>query len=223
MNLAICLPISVGRDPKYALYFFRVIRRFPLHRTYDSELPELAAGESVEFSIMGESELGREPDTLYVWEERPFRILHFAFGIRPSEIWLYRAIPADVPQTGWGYKVEAPRVGDKRDYIPGFLSPYDNPTVATECVLYNKLTIQIGLRNDAGRPVRPSLRLLGAGYDTIQITNKSLIEGMLRQRPPCRFLTVGGLRHFTWVVPDAWAPPYEVDRATIERILAGGG
>jgi hypothetical protein len=83
--------------------------------------------------------------------------------------------------------------------------------------------MQIGLKNDSGRPIRPSLRILGAGYDTIQITNKNVIEGMLRQKPPCRFLTVGGLRSFTWTVPDAWAPPVEVDRATIERVLAGGG
>lgn len=222
MNLAIILPKAVAKEPIFALYFFRVMRRFPLHRTYDNELEEIPAGQTVDFKIMGETELGKEPDILTVWEERPFRILHFAFGIRPSEIWLYRSIPAGTPQTGWGYKVEPPKVGDKRDYIPGLLSPYDNPTVATECILYQKLSIEIGLRNDSGRPIRPSLRILGAGYDTIQITNKNVIEGMLRQKPPCRFLTVGGLRHFTWAVPEEWAPPTEVDKATIERVLAGG-
>jgi len=220
-NLAIILPIAVAKEPKFALYFFRVMRRSTLHRTYDSELSEIASGGKVEFNFLGETGVGTGDDILTVWEERPFRILHFAFGIRPSEIWWYKSIPADTPQTGWGYKVP-PKVTDKFDYVPGYLSPYDNPTVATECVLYYKLSTHIGLRNDSGRAIRPSLRILGAGYDCIQITDTNVIEGMMKQKPPCRFLTVGGLRMFTYTVPDVWAPPYEVDRATIERILAGG-
>jgi hypothetical protein len=220
-NLAIILPLAVAKDPKFALYFFRVMRRSTLHRTYDSELSEIAAGGTVDFNYLGETGLGADKDILEVWEERPFRILHFAFGIRPSEIWWYKSIPADTPQTGWAYQIP-PRVGDKWDYVSGSLSPYDNPTVATEVVLFHKLSIHMGLKNDAGRPIRPSLRLLGAGYDTVQITDKNVIDGMLRQKPPCRFLTVGGLRTFTYTVPTEWAPPTEVDRATIERILAGG-
>jgi hypothetical protein len=220
-NLAIILPLAVAKDPKFALYFFRVMRRSTLHRTYDSELSEIATGATVDFNYLGETGLGTGDDILTVSEERPFRILHFAFGIRPSEIWWYKSIPADTPQTGWAYRVP-PRVGDKRDYVPGSLSPYDNPTVATEVVLFHKLSIHMGLKNEAGRSIRPSLRLLGAGYDTVQIVNKSVIEGMLRQKPPCRFLTVGGLQMFTYNVPTEWAPATEVDRATIERILAGG-
>lgn len=220
-NLAIILPVTVAREPKFELYFFRVMRRYILHRTYDQELPTIQPGATVNFGIVGETALGAEPDVLTIWEERPFRILHFAIGIRPSDVWLYRAVPADVPQTAWAYKVEPPTVGDKRDFVPGWLSPYDNPTVATEMVLFHKLSTQIGLKNDSARPVRPSLRFLGAGYDTIQITARNIIEKMMRQRPPCRFLTVGGLRHFTYTVPEAWAPPYVVDRPTLERILAG--
>jgi hypothetical protein len=222
-NLAIILPKAIAREPTFALYFFRVMRRYPLHRTYDSELTEIPAGETVGFNFMGDTGIGSGTDILTVWEERPFRILHFAFGIRPSEIWLYKSIPADTPATGWAYEIEGPKVGDKRDYIPGYLSPYDNPTVATETVLYRKLSVHIGLKNDSGRPIRPSIRILGAGYDTIQITDKKAIEGMLRQKPPCRFFTVGSLRHFTWTVPEEWGPPYIVDKATLERILAGGG
>jgi len=220
-NLALILPKAIAEEPKFALYFFRVMRRFVLHRTYDSELSEIATGKTVDFNYLGEKGLGTDKDILTVREDRPFRILHFAFGIRPSEIWLYRAIPADVAQTGWAYEMP-PKVGDKRDYVPGYLSPYDEPTIATEVVLFHKLSVHIGLRNSAGRDIRPSLRLLGAGYDTIQITDEDVIAGMLRQKPPCRFLTVGGLRMFTYTVPDEWAPPTMVDRATIEKVLAGG-
>jgi len=218
-NLALILPKAVSDKPKFALYFFRVMRRSILHRTYDTELSEIASGATEKFAYLGEKGLGVDKDILEVWEERPFRILHFAFGIRPSEIWWYKSIPADVPQTGWAYEIAAPKVADKRDYVPGFLSPYDQPTVATEVVLFHKLSIHMGLKNDSGRPIRPSLRLLGAGYDTIQITDRRVIEGMLKQKPPCRFLTVGGLRMFTYTVPDEWDPPMEVDKATIERIL----
>jgi len=221
-NLAIVLPMVVAKNPQFALYFFRVMRRYPLHRTYDSELSEISAGGEVDFNFVGETGIGAGDDIFTIWEERPLRLLHFAFGVRPSEIWLYRAIPSDVAQTGWAYKVEAPKVAFKRDYIPGYLSPYDKPTVATETILFHKLSLQIGLKNDAGRPIRPSLRFLGAGYDTIQIVDENVINGMLRQKPPCRFLTVGGLRMFTYTVPDVWEPPTVVDRAKLEAVLAGG-
>jgi len=207
-NLALIFPEDIAENPTFALYFFRVMRRYPLHRTYDSELSEIPAGETVDFTYLGETGLGSGDKILEIWEERPFRILHFSFGIRPGEIWLYRAIPADVPQTGFGYESK-PSVGDKYDYIPGYLSPYDNPTVATETIVYKDLSVYIGLKNDASRPIRPSLRLLGAGYDVMPITNKEFIEKMLSGRVPCRFVTVGGLSFFEYK-----------DKETIEKILA---
>jgi len=219
-NLALIFPIEIARKPKFALYFFRVMRRYPLHRTYDEELSEISPGGTVDFTYLGETGLGSGDDILRVWEERPFRILHFAFGIRPNEVWLYRAIPADVPQTGFGYQAK-PAVGDKYDYIPGYLSPYDEPTVATETVLYHKLSVYIGLKNDAARPVRPSLRLLGAGYDVLPITNREFIEKMISGRIPCRFITVGGLQFFEYTVPGEWkGNEYIVDKEVVERIMS---
>ena len=221
-NLALILPRVIAKEPQFELYFFRTQRRGGLHRTYDSELEEIPVGETVDFNFLGETGVGTGDDILTVWDERPFRIPHFAWGIRPGEIWWYKSIPADVPQTGWAYKIP-PKVADKRDYIPGYLSPYDKPTVATECVLYQKLSTHIGLKNDAGRPIRPSLRLLGASYDTLPITDSRVVDKMIAGIIPCRFITVGGLRMFTYDVPEPWkGNEVTVDKATIERVLGGG-
>jgi len=218
-NLALIFPVNIAKKPTFEMYFFRVARRYPLHMTYDSELNVMAAGEIKDYTFMGESALGTEPDVLTIWEERPFRMLHFAFGIRPSEIWLYRSIPADVQCTGWGYKTPT-KVGDKRDYIQGYMSPYDNPTITTETMLYHKLSINIGLKNDAGRALRPSLRLLGAGYDTIQITDENFINAMLAGIKPVRPITVGSLRHFTFSVPEAWQKPTLVDADVVAKLMS---
>jgi len=220
-NLALILPRDIGKKPTFELYFFRVARRYVLHRTYDSELPTISAGGTVEFKKLGETGLGAGDDILTIWEERPFRILHFGFGIRPSEIWLYKSQPSGFPQTGWGY-MEPPDVGDKRDYVPGYLSPYDSPTTATESVLYHKLSLTIGLKNDSSRDIRPSLRILGAGYDVIPITDKTFIDKMIAGVKPVRYVTVGGLSMFTYVVPDEWkGNGVVVDKETIEKVMRG--
>lgn len=215
MNFAIVFPVTGLKE--FDLYFFRVIRRYPLHRTYDSELPELKAGEIVEAKYLGTEGLGRGEDILKVEEEYPFRFLHYAIGIRPSEIGIYKVCPADTTQTAFGYKVP-PKVGDKFDYIPGYLSDYDLPTVATENIVFNKLSCHYGFKNWAGRPIRPSLRILGCGYDSLQIIEPSFIEGMISGRIPCRYFSLG-LRTFTYTVPAEWAPPTRISSQKIAEIM----
>jgi len=215
-NFAIVLPITGLKE--FDLFFFRVLRRYPLHRIYDSELSEIAAGKTVEANFLGTTGIGSGDDILEVDKEFPFRFLHFGIGIRPSEIGIYKVCPADTIQTAFGYKVP-PKVGDKFDFIPGYLSDYDMPTVATETIVYYNLSCHYGFKNWAGRAIRPSLRIFGAGYDALQITDDNFINGMISGRIPCRYLTVGGLRVFTWVVPDAWAPPRRVSANVIAEVM----
>lgn len=219
-NLALIFPRDIAKEPTFELYFFRVMRRYPLHRVYDSELPELTPGEVKDFAYLGKDGLGIGDDILYIWEERPFRILHFAFGIRPSKIWLYKAIPSGYAQTAFAY--EAPtKAGDEHDFILGELSPYENPTVATETIVYHKLSVQIALKNNHSFTVKPSLRLLGAGYDVIPITDRDFINKMLAGIKPVRYVTVGGLRYFTYVVPKEWeGNRVIVNKKVIEEIMA---
>jgi len=201
------------------IYFFLVARRFPLHRTYDEELPEIPAGGTQDFDFLGEGGMGSGDDILRVWEQRPWRIYHYAIGIRPDEIWLYKQQPPGVEQMGFAYETPI-KVGAKRDYIPGYLSDYDNPTVATESVVYRKMTAHYGFKNNANRRIRPSLRILGAGYDCMQIVAEPLINKLLTGEIPFRPLTVGGLSYFTYTVPDEWEAPTRVSAGKIAELLA---
>jgi len=97
------------------------------------------------------------------------------------------------------------------------------PTVASETVLHYKMSLHLGFINRSTRDITPILRILGAGYDTIQITDKVFIEKILAGIKPCRFITVGGLRVFTYSVPEEWEPPTRVDAKVIARIMQGGG
>ena len=217
-NIALVYPITGFKE--WDLYFFRVMRRYPLHRTYDTELAEIAADGEVAFNFLGETGMGADDDILEVWEERPFRLLHLSFGVMPSEIWMYKAMPADTSQTGWGYETPS-KVGDKFDYIPGYMSPYDSPSVAMETILHYKLSLHLGLKNDADRTIRPSIRMLGAGYDTMQITSSTFIDKILAGIKPCRFMTVGGLRMFTYTVPGDWDDPTRANADLIAKIMGG--
>jgi len=217
-NIALVFPITGFKS--WDLYFFRVMRRYPLHRTYDSELDEIAADGEVDFDFLGETAVGTGDDILEVWSERPFRLLHLSFGVMPSEIWMYKSIPADTPQTGWAYETPS-KVGDKFDYIPGYMSPYDNPSAAMETLLHYKLSCHLGLKNDADRAIRPSIRMLGAGYDTMQITSSAFIDKILAGVKPCRFITIGGLRMFTYTTPGEWDAPTRADAALIAKLMGG--
>lgn len=215
-NIALVYPVTLFKS--WEIYFFRVMRRYPLHRTYDSELAEIAANGEVAFNFLGVTAVGTGDDILEVWKERPFRLLHLSFGAMPGEIWMYKSIPADTPQTGWGYEVP-PKIADKFDYIPGHMSSYDKPSVAMETILHYKLSCHLGLKNDADRTIRPSLRMLGAGYDTMQITSSVFIDKILAGVKPCRFITVGGLRMFTYTPPDEWATATRADASLIARLM----
>lgn len=230
-NLALIFPVTGLKE--FDLYFFRVMRSFILHRVYDSEIPEIAAGGSLDFRFLGATTFGDSnavpptpstgDDILEVREERPFRILHFGIGIMPGDIGIFRSQPGGNVQTGFGY--ETPTVvTDKFDFVPGFLSPYDLPTVSSETVMYYKSSVHMGMRNDADMARRPSLRFLGKGYDTLPLTDRSFIDKMLAGIKPCRYVTVGGLRVFSYAVPEEWeGNNVKVDKAVIERIMAAGG
>jgi len=216
-TLGIIAPITGFRE--WDVHFFNVMRRYPLHRTYDSELTEIPANGEVDFDFLGETAMGEGDDILEVWKERPFRLLHFSFGVRPSEIWMYKSIPADTIQTGWAYETP-PKLGDKFDYISGHMSPYDNPSVDMETLLFYKLSCQLGLKNDADRAIRPSIRIVGCGYDTLQVTDSEIIRKILKKEIPCRLMSIGGLRMFTYSPPDLWKPAVRISRSVLEEVLA---
>ena len=218
-NLALIFPKKIAKSPEFELYFFRVMRRYPLHRIYD-DLSEVAPEGTLDFNFLGEEGFGVGKDILTMWEERPFRILHFAVGVKPSNIWIYKAQPADVEQTGFAYK-SPPKVGDERDFIPGELSPFESPTVATETILYYKASVQLGFKNNAAFTVKPILRFLGAGYDCIPIVDDDFINKMLAGIKPVRYVTVGGLRYFDYTVPEEWKDNARiVDKMTIAEVMA---
>jgi hypothetical protein len=224
-NLALILPKDIGRRPTFELYFFRVMRRYPINMSYDL-LPELVVDEKRDFNFLGEQGFGAispaSKDMMRIWEERPFRILHFGYGIMPSGVRIYKAIPANTPQTGMAYELPT-KVGDVYDWIDGTISPYDNPTVATETYLYHKLSFTLGLWNKTNRVVKPKMRFLGAGYDCIPITDKAFIEKILAGVKPCRFGTIGGLAIFTYVVPREWeGMGIVITKEEVERIAGGG-
>lgn len=230
-NLALIFPVTGLKE--FDLWFFRVMRDYTLHREYDSEIPEIPAGGTLDFRFLGATTFGNSnavpptastgDDILEVNEDYPFRLLHFGIGIIPGEIGVFKSQPGGNVQTAFGY--ETPTVvTDKFDFVPGFLSPFDLPTVASETVTFYKMSVHIGMRNHADRAVRPSLRILGKGYDVLPLTSGPFIDKMLAGIKPCRYVTVGGLRVFTYSVPDEWkGKAVRVNAEKIERIMVMGG
>lgn len=203
MNLALVLATDrTTAEGEVKAWFFRVMRAVPLHLVYDSELSSIAPGANLTQNYIGVGGFGSGDDFLQVPDDYPFRVYHYAIGLKPSGIWLYRQY-AGVLQKVLYPKV-AQALGNKYDFIDGTLSPYDEPTVAAEDVIVKGVKVMYGFKNDAAFDIRPSIRLLGVGYDVLPITESACIDKLISGAIRCTYLTLGGFRTFTFTKPREW-------------------
>ena len=203
MNLGIVLPIESRGDIRVEVFLFRVVRAYPLVKVLSTKLPTISPGGIVDFNYVGSAGLGSGDDVFEIPEEYPWRIYHFGMGIKPSWIKLYRAVPSGYVAMGWARKVPT-KVGDEYDYVDGSLSPFEEPTVSSESVVFKKLSFTIGLKNDSAVATRPLIRILGKSYEVTPITSKKLIDLIISGKIPCRLITVGGLVRFPYCYPPEW-------------------
>lgn len=204
------------------VFGFKVLRKFPMIYLYN-ELSELqpygAEGYYTDFKYLGDEGLGEGNDIFEIFEEYPFRIYHFSIGIKPAFVGYYKAIPSGYTQTAFAFKVPT-KPGDLHDLITGKESPYENPTVAGETIIYHKLSFNISLINLGSISVKPFLKVLGAGYDVAPIRDRGLIEDMIKRKVKAKFLTVGGLAEFPFSIPDEWKDyGFSFSRKDFENLL----
>ena len=220
MNFALIFPQDVRKRMTFELYFFRVARVAPLERVY--LLPEIPPGELRDFNYLGEAGLGSGDDIFKMSEERPFRILHFGIGVWPKNLKVWRQQPTGFTMTAWS-RVVPTKAGDPVDYFDGHLSPFEEPTKASESVMWLKGSLYLAFRNDEPISVTPRLRFLGAGYDCWLITDKAIADKMVKGVVPCRFISVGGLYEGQFTVPDEWkGKGFVYDLSTVQNLVRGG-
>jgi len=220
MNLALIFPDDVRREMTFTLYFFRIARVYPIERVY--VLPELRPGDLLSFNKLGEGGFGLGDDIFFMVEDRPFRILHFGIGVYPENVKVWKQHPAGYTVTGWSRRAPS-KEGDPIDYFDGHMSPFHEPTRASETVMWVRGSLYLAFRNDEPIAVTPKLRILGAGYDTWIIADKAVADKMVRGAIPCRFITVGGLGEFQYNVPDEWKPHGFTYSLRDVQALARGG
>jgi len=201
MNFALIFSKNVRKEMIFELYFFRVARTYPLEMVY--VLPEMAPGKLQDFTYLGEGGLGSGDDIFKMAEEKPYRILHFGIGVYPKNLKVWKQQPSGFTATGWS-RVAPTKAGDPFDYFDGNLSPFDEPTRVSETVMWLKGSVYFAFRNDEPITVTPKLHILGAGYDTWLLTDKGIVDKMVKGVIPCRFISVGGLAEIQYSVPEEW-------------------
>jgi hypothetical protein len=221
MNFALIFPVDVRKEMRFELYFFRVARVSALERVY--VLPEMTPGALQDFNYLGEGGFGSGDDIFAMSDERPYRILHFGVGVYPRNVKVWKQQPSGYTTTGWSKKTPT-KAGDPVDYFDGNISPFDEPTKASESVMWLKGSIYFALRNDEPVSVTPKLHILGAGYDVWLINDKSLADKMVKGVIPCRFISVGGLYEGQYTVPDEWSGKgFRYSLSEVQALLRGGG
>jgi hypothetical protein len=220
MNFALIFPSDVRKRMEFELYFFRVARVAPLERVY--VLPEMTPGQLQDFAYLGEGGLNTGDDVFLMSDERPYRILHFGIGVYPKNVKVWKQQPVGYTATGWSRKTPT-KAGDPVDYFDGNTSPFDEPTRASESVMWLKGSLYLALRNDEPVSVTPKLHILGAGYDVWLITDKAIADKMVRGAIPCRFISVGGLYEGQYTIPDEWkGKGFTYDLSTVQNLMRGG-
>jgi len=220
MNFALIFPSDVRKKMEFELYFFRVARVAPLERVY--VLPEMTPGQLQDFAYLGEGGLNTGDDVFLMSDERPYRILHFGIGVYPKNVKVWKQQPVGYTTTGWSRKTPT-KAGDPVDYFDGNISPFDEPTKASESVMWLKGSLYLALRNDEPVSVTPKLHILGAGYDTWLITDKAIADKMVRGVIPCRFISVGGLYEGPYTIPDEWkGKGFTYDLTIVQNLIRGG-
>jgi len=220
MNFALIFPIDARKTMSFELYFFRVARTYPLERVY--VLPEMNPGELKDFTYLGENGLGSGDDIFYMSDERPFRVLHFGIGVDPANVKVWKQQPAGFTATAWSKKITT-KAGDPYDYFDGNLSPFDEPTRISETVMWYKGSVYFAFRNDESIAVTPKLHILGAGYDLWPITDKIIVDRMVKGIIPCRLLSVGGLAEIQYTVPDEWKDKaFKYSLSDVMSLIRGG-
>ena len=221
MNFALIFPLDVRKNPTFELYFFRVARAYPLERIY--VLPSMTPGQLLDFTYLGETGLGSGDDIFKMVDEKPYRILHFGVGVYPNNVKVWKQQPAGFTATAWSRALPT-KAGDPIDYFDGNLSPFDEPTRVSETVMWYKGSVYFAFRNDEPIAVAPKLHILGAGYDTWLITDKTLADKMVRGVVPCRFISVGGLAEIQYTVPDEWkGKGFRYSLLDVQNLMRGGG
>lgn len=228
-NLALLFPTSnTLSDGEVKAWFFRVISRSKINFTYDSELPVIAAGKPLLDPVTNTPYYGSitkdtfnsgitEDDYLRIPDNYPFLIYHYAVGIRPSYIWLYKEY------NGTRDRVMFPNLeitpGAKHDYVDGYLSPFDSPRVIATDIVTKGIRVKYSFYNDSDRDTRPSLHFLGAAYAVVPITKKDAIDKMISGKIPCRFQPVFSLRAFSFTKPDEWVEPVIINIDRIAEVV----
>jgi hypothetical protein len=205
MNFALVFVKECRKEMNFELFFFRVARTYPLERVYvlPVELGTIPPMNMTDFMFLGELGPNLGDDIFEMSKERPYRILHFGIGVYPENVKVWKQQPSGYTSTGWSRKVPT-KAGDPFDYFDGKLSPFDEPTRISESIMWLQGSVTFAFKNDEPISVTPKLHILGAGYDSWLLTDKSLADKMVKGVIPCRFISVGGLAEYQYTIPEEW-------------------
>lgn len=203
MNLALVLGTErTTSHGEVRCWFFRVMRAMPLVLVQSKQMPNIAPGATLAPNYIGVTGFGAGDDFLEIPDDRPFQIYHYAIGLRPSTIRMYRQY-AGVMQAVLYPKVTH-AVGNPYGFADGVMSPFIKPTVIAKDIVVEGVRVRYGFNNDSAIAVRPSIKVLGAGYDVLPITDPTFINRIIAGIIPCAFEPLGGFRTFTFTKPKEW-------------------
>lgn len=226
-NLALVFPTSdILSSGEVKMWFFRVISTSPINFVYGQEIGEITAQSVLKDEndnpIWGSITKNTfnsgidEDDYLYIPDNRPFLIYHYAIGIKPADLQIYRSYNGKPRQVMFPNLLLQP--GANYDYIDGYLSPYDDPRAIAEDIITNKIRIRYAFKNNSSEDVIPQLRFVGMAYTVVPIENEAMIKMMLAGKIPCRFEPVNGLTPFDFTKPDNWPEPVIADVSTFREV-----
>lgn len=228
-NLVLLFPQTATMgDGGVRAWAFKIAAVNPLKIQYREELPDVVANSAL-INAAGAQYYGaitkttfnsniESDDYLFVPDNYPFLIYHYAVGVAPEKMWLYKTY------NGTPNRVLFPDtelvVGDKHDYIDGMMSPLKNPKVIAQDIVCKNLRVKYSFYNDDCEDERPSLDFLGAIYAGVPFTKEKEIRDLIFGKGVARRVEpVFGLRGFSFAKPDEWPKPILLSAEDIAGVL----
>ena len=195
--------LGLGFDE--GVLFFEIMSREPKYFEYTFDT--IDAGSA----LSDWTDMPKDSTRRYLEPTDKKQIYQLYYGIKPTAAWLYLRFPSYTDR--WTL-IDQIIPGNTNGALPGDLSPYEKPSIATELFTLKDIYPKFQIYNPTDEAITPVMRVIGMSYEYIVIRDKKAIKDYLEGRRRRKLYFLGGNE------PHTKAPQWLVSINGIRELLS---
>jgi len=178
--------LGLGFDE--GILFVEITAREPKYFEYEFEKIDPKSG------LSEWNDLAKDSRNRYLEPVDKNQIYQIYYGIKPTAAWLYMKFPSDIDR--WTF-IDQITIGKPNGALPGDLSPYEKPSIATELFTLKDVYPKFQIYNPTDEPITPVMRVIGMAYEYLIIRDKKLIREYIEGKRRRKLYYLGGVSPHT--------------------------